>query len=80
MDVMHRRVRFRIGDVYYPKPDDLLGRLEPLFSDYELNGTVVATSEAGTPDGAFVEVELEGVDQVVIVPVSQIRVSSDGPR
>jgi hypothetical protein len=76
MELKHRRVRFRIADVYYPRPGQLVSRLEHLFGQYELNGRVVSATNSNTPDGVYVEVELDEGHQVVIVPVSRVTLES----
>ena len=72
MELKGHRVRFRIADVYYPHPGQLVSQLEHLFTQYELEGRVVSVSDSSTPDGVYVEVELDEGHHVVIVPMSRV--------
>lgn len=72
MDLKGRRVRFRIADAYYPRPGQLVSQLDYLFTEHELKGRVLSTSDSRAPDGGYVEVELDEGHHVVIVPISRV--------
>jgi hypothetical protein len=69
LDVRNRWVHFRIRDVYYP---DAVQVLEKLHGDDLLQGKVIDISDSGERDGTFAVVEVEGMEQPVVVAVSQI--------
>jgi hypothetical protein len=68
-DLRTRLVRFKIRDIYIPDPEVLLMELH---SNDVLQGRVLDLSDAGVQQGAFAVVEVEGLRQPVIVPVSRI--------
>jgi hypothetical protein len=69
VSLQNRLVTFRISDVYFPDPNDVL---QELHGDDVLQGQVVDVSDSGAQSEAFVVVRVEGIHQPVIVPVRQI--------
>ncbi len=69
MELKNRWIHFRIQDVYIPEPEKLLVQL---YGDDLLQGKVLDVSDSGLPGGAFVVVQVEGIDQQLIVPVERI--------
>lgn len=69
MDLKNRWVHFQIRDVYLPEPHNLL---DALHGGDLLQGRVVEMSDSGMQPGAFLVVEVEGIDHPVIVPVSRV--------
>ena len=69
MDLRDQRVQFKIGDVYHPDPTQVL---VDLHGDDLLTGKVVALSDSGMQKDAFVVVEVEGMEELIIVPVERI--------
>ena len=70
MDWINQRVHFKIRDVYHPDPTQVLF---DLYGDDLLTGKVVALSDSGMQKDAFVVVEVEGIAELMIVPVEHIR-------
>jgi len=69
MDLKDQRVQFKIRDVYHPDPTQVLADLH---GDDLLTGKVVALSDSGMQKDAFVVVEVEGIEELIIVPVERI--------
>jgi hypothetical protein len=69
MDVKDQIVQFRIRDVYHPDPNQVL---LDLHGDELLTGKVVELSDSGMQREAFVVVEVEGIAELMIVPVERI--------
>ena len=69
MDLKGQRVQFKICDIYHPDPTQVL--LE-LHGDDLLTGDVVDFSDSGTQRDVFVVVEVEGIAELIIVPVERI--------
>ena len=69
MDLKDRKVQFKIRDVYHPDPIQVL---LDLYGDDLLTGKVVALSDSGMHKDAFVVVEVEGIEELIIVPVEHI--------
>lgn len=69
MDLRDQRVQFKIRDVYHPDPIHVL---LDLYGDDLLTGKVVALSDSGMQKDAFVVVEVEGIEELIIVPVEHI--------
>jgi hypothetical protein len=69
MDLKGQMVRFKILDVYYPDPSQVL---RTLHVDDLLVGKVVDLSDSGMQRDAFVVVEVEGIAEPMIVPVDRI--------
>lgn len=70
MELQDRWVNFRIADVFEPNPKSLL--LDLHGSDL-LQGRVLGVTDNGEPGGVFVLVQVEGIDRMLIVPVSRIQ-------
>jgi hypothetical protein len=69
MDLRDQRVKFKIRDVYHPDPIQIL---LDLYGDDLLTGKVVALSDSGMQKDAFVVVEVEGIEELIIVPAERI--------
>ena len=69
MDLKDQRVQFKIRDVYHPDPIQVL---LDLHGDDLLTGKVVDLSDSGMQKDAFVVVEVEGIKELIIVPVEHI--------
>jgi len=69
MDLKDQRVQFKIRDVYHPDPIQVL---LDLHGDDLLTGKVVALSDSGMQKDAFVVVDVEGIEELIIVPVEHI--------
>lgn len=67
--LQNRLVNFRIADVYFPQPAEVL--LELHGKDL-LQGCVVDTSDSGRESEAFVVVRVDGLEQPVVLPARQI--------
>lgn len=68
-------VKFRIRDAYHPPAHELLGAL---FGERRLQGRVTAVSLNGEPGGGFAVVQVEGVGEPVIVPLSSVEAWPEG--
>ena len=69
MDFRDQWVSFRISDIYFPDP------LQVLFewhSNDLLRGKVADLSDNGMSKEAFAVIEVEGLSQPVIVPVDRL--------
>ena len=69
MELQDRWVHFRIRDVYYPDPTQVL---IDLHGNDVLLGKVIDLSDSGMQPEAFVVVEIEGIEPAVILPVERI--------
>ena len=69
MDLRDQRVQFKICDVYHPDPTQVL---LDLHGDDLLVGKVVDLSDSGMQKEAFVVVEVEGIAELMIVPIERI--------
>ena len=69
MDLRDQRVQFKICDIYYPDSTQVLLNLHG--ADL-LIGKVVDVSDSGMQREAFVVVEVEGMAELLIVPVERI--------
>lgn len=69
MDLRDQSVQFKICDVYHPDPTQVL---LDLHGDDLLTGKVVDLSDSGMQKEAFVVVEVEGIAELVIVPIERI--------
>ena len=72
MDVRAQMVHFKIRDIYYPEPTQVL---VALYSDNLLLGKVIVLSDSGMHKDAFVAVEVEGLEALLIVPVERLMMS-----
>jgi hypothetical protein len=62
-------VRFKIRDIYYPDPTQVL---VDLHGDDLLEGKVLDRSDSGIRKDAFAVVQVEGIAEPVIVPAERI--------
>ena len=69
MDVRDQRVQFKICDVYHPDPTQVL---LDLHGNDVLVGKVVDLSDSGMQKEAFVVVEVEGIAELMVVPIERI--------
>jgi hypothetical protein len=69
MDLRGQKVQFKIRDVYHPDP---IRVLLDLYGNDLLTGKVVTLSDSGMQKNAFVVVEVEGIEELIIVPVERI--------
>ena len=69
MDVRDQRVQFKICDIYYPDPTQVLLNLH---GEDLLMGKVVDLSDSGIQKEVFVVVEVEGIAELMIVPIERI--------
>jgi hypothetical protein len=69
MDWINQRVHFKICDVYHPDPKKIM---TDLHGNDLLAGKVVDLSDSGLQKDAFVVVEVEGIEEMVIVAVERI--------
>jgi hypothetical protein len=69
MELRNRQVRFRIRDVHIPNPQKLL---MDLHGDDLLQGRAVDLSDDGSRKEAFVVVEVDGLEPLVIIAVDRL--------
>jgi len=69
MDVRDQRVQFKICDLYHPDPTQVL---LDLHGNDVLVGKVVDLSDSGMQKEAFVVVEVEGIAELMVVPIERI--------
>ena len=69
MDLKDHTVNFRICDIFYPDCQQILFQLH---GNDVLQGRVVDLSESGLVEGSFVEIDVEGLAEKVIVPLERI--------
>jgi hypothetical protein len=69
VDLKNHTVNFRICDIFYPDCQQILFQLH---GNDVLQGRVVDLSESGLVDGSFVEIDVEGLAEKVIVPLERI--------
>ena len=69
MDVKDQKVQFKICDVYHPDPTQVL---LDLHGNDLLVGKVVDLSDSGMQKEAFVVVEVEGIAELIVVPIERI--------
>jgi hypothetical protein len=69
MDLRDQRVQFKIRDVYHPNPMKILLHLHGVDL---LIGKVVDLSDRGMAKDAFVVVEVESIEALVIVAAGRI--------
>lgn len=70
MDLRNQYVQFKISDIYIPDP---LLVLYKLHGDDLLKGCVVDLSDSGMQKETFAVVRVEGIDQLLVVPVDRIK-------
>jgi hypothetical protein len=69
MDLRNQWVQFKICDVYYPDPAQVL---RDLHGGDLVTGKVVDLSDSGMQKEVFAVVEVDGIEEPVIVPVEHI--------
>jgi hypothetical protein len=69
MDLRNQWVQFKIRDVYHPDPTTIL---IDLHGNDLLTGKVIDLSDSGLQKDTFVVVEVEGIEELLIVPVERI--------
>lgn len=69
MDLKNHTVNFRICDIFYPDCQQILFQLH---GNDVLEGQVVDLSESGAVDSSFVEVQVEGLAEHLIIPLERI--------
>lgn len=67
--VRNRRVQFQVSDVRFPGREKIL---EELHGRDVLGGRVIDVSDGGPEGETFLVVEVEGLAQPVVVPVTKI--------
>ena len=70
-------VRFRLGSVVCPDPQQVLSSLSGLV---ELTGNVVLVSDYGRKKDHFAILDVEGVSVPLIVRVDEVSVVADAPK
>lgn len=69
-DLRNQRVRFRISDIYLPDPLVILNQLH---GEDVLEGRVLDVSDSGTKSEQFAVIEVQGLDQIIIVPLASVN-------
>jgi hypothetical protein len=69
MDFREQWVRFKLCDVYHPDPTQIL---LDLHGNDLLVGKVVDVSDSGSQKEAFVIVQVDGIEVLIIVPVERL--------
>lgn len=69
MELRNRQVRFRVRDVFIPDPQKLL---MDIHGDDLLWGRAVDLSDDGSRKDAFVVVEVDGIEPLMIVAVDRL--------
>jgi hypothetical protein len=69
VDLKDQTVNFRICDIFYPDYQQVLFGLH---GNDVLKGRVIDTSESGTIGGAFAEVAVDDLEELLIVPLDRI--------
>jgi len=69
VDLKNHTVNFRVCDIFYPDCQQILFQLH---GNDVLNGRVIDLSESGMVEGSFVEIQVEGLVERVIVPLERI--------
>lgn len=70
MELQGRLVQFAIRDIAFPSPDAVI---KTLHEHDLLAGRVLDVSDSGETKDAFVVVKVEGLEQLVVVPVAQLK-------
>jgi hypothetical protein len=68
-DLKNQVVHFRVHDIYLPAFQEILNVLH---GNDILEGKVVDLTDSGLQGNAFVVVKVEGVENVLIVPVEKV--------
>ena len=69
MDLKNQTVNFRICDIFYPDYQQVLFGLH---GNDVLRGRIVDFSEGGATGGAFAEVAVDDLDELLIIPLDRI--------
>jgi hypothetical protein len=69
MDWINQRVHFKIRDVYHP---DLMKIMTDLHGNDLLTGKVIDLSDSGMQKNAFAVIEVEGIPELLVVPIEGI--------
>lgn len=69
MDWINQRVHFKIRDVYHPNPTKIM---TDLHSNDLLSGKIIDLSDSGMQKNAFAVIEVEGIPELLVVPIAQI--------
>ena len=69
MDLKNQTVNFRICDIFYPDYQQVLFGLH---GNDVLQGRIIDTSESGTVGGAFAEIAVDDLEELLIVPLDRI--------
>ena len=69
MDLKNQIVNFRICDIFYPDCQQVLFGLH---GNDVLRGRIVDFSESGPTGGAFAEVVVDDLEELLIVPLDRI--------
>ena len=72
MDLRDHYVQFRFADIYLPDP---LTVIYQLHSNELLRGRVVEMSDGGDAKDAFAVVAVNGVPQLLVVPVDRVVIN-----
>ena len=66
---INQRVHFKIRDVYHPAPAEIM---LDLHGNDLLTGKIIDLSDSGMQKNAFAVIEVEGIQELLIVPIEQI--------
>jgi hypothetical protein len=69
LELINRRVRFKLRDVRIPDVAELLATL---YREQVVEGTIVDVSESSDTREEFAVVQLAGMDKPVVVPVGLV--------
>jgi hypothetical protein len=69
-DMRRRRVAFKVCDIYFPEPREVLSQL---FGDDVLRGTILDLTDRGVDRQALAVIEVEGKGRCVVVAVERVR-------
>jgi hypothetical protein len=69
VDWINRRVHFKIRHVYHPDPMKIL---TDLHGNDLLTGKIIDLSDSGMQKNAFAVIEVEGIQELLVVPIEQI--------
>jgi len=69
VDLKNQTVNFRICDIFYPDYQQVLFGLH---GNDVLRGRVIDFSESGAAGGAFAEVAVDDLEELLIVPLDRI--------
>ena len=69
LNVIDRRVRFRLRDVCIPDVDELL---VTLYGEHVVEGTIIDVSGHGDTREGFAVVQMVGMEKPVVVPLASV--------